>query len=99
MGDVEDLEMTPVSRHAQVDHVLEPEELDTVNMLFVPRDRNPFLIRRANTKQSKLLLSLDFPTFKLSCPQIRDHHFCIPCSGFRIVKLSLRQQTKGREVV
>ena len=51
MGDVEDLKMTPVARHAQVDHVLEPEELDTVNMLFVPRDHDPFLIRRANTKK------------------------------------------------
>ena len=49
VGDVEDLEMTTVSRHTQIDLVLVPEEFYTVNIALVPRDRDTFLIRRAHT--------------------------------------------------
>ena len=66
MEDVEGLEMAPISRHAQVDLATKQEELDTVYIEFVSRDRRAILIRKANT-ESRLLFIPDSPTFELSC--------------------------------
>ena len=49
MGKIEDLEVTPASRHAQVDLPIEQEELETVNTVLVSRDCGAFEIRRAYT--------------------------------------------------
>ena len=76
MEDVEGLEMAPVSRYAQVDLATKQEELDTVYIEFVSRDRRAILIR-GYTQQNRLLFMPDSPTFELSCPEIRDDHFCI----------------------